>query len=74
MRSVRATGFRGRSRNRRSSSFATVHELLQRRLRLADYRLAGALQQSDVTPFRPCHGGFHCLSIRLGNARQQDLG
>jgi len=35
MRSVRAAGFRGRSRNRRSSSFATVHQLLQRRLRLA---------------------------------------
>lgn len=33
-----------------------------------------ALQQSDVTPFRPRHGGIHCLCTRLGNAGQQNLG
>lgn len=73
MRSVRAAGFRGRSRIPRSLSFATVRQFLQCRLRLAASRLACALQQSGVTPFRPSYGGFHCYRIGLGNARDQTL-
>ena len=43
-------------------------------MRVADHRLARALQQAGVPASCPRDGGFHRLPTWLGNARQHNLG
>jgi hypothetical protein len=50
------------------------HQLLHCQPRIATHRLAGALQQSGVTPLRPGDGGFQRFSVWFGNAGEQNLG
>ena len=41
-------GFRGRSRNSRSSFFATAHQFLHGRLRVTNHRTSGTLHEAVV--------------------------
>lgn len=57
-----------------SPAFDAVHQLPHCQLRVADHRLARALQQSGVAALRPGNCSFDCLSARFGDAGQQNLG
>jgi hypothetical protein len=50
------------------------HQLLHCQPRIVAHRLARALQQSGVPALRPGNGRGQRMSVRFGNAGQQNLG
>jgi|HubBroStandDraft_5_1064220.scaffolds.fasta_scaffold166828_2 hypothetical protein len=50
------------------------HQLLHCQSRIVAHRLSRALQQSGVPALRPGDGRCQRMSVRLGNAGQQNLG